>query len=121
MLVKRCVADNCGVAFSPGVQLSSLANLAMADAGERPELAPTDLKPNVANTLAGMQVLQSNNALLRVNEIADSCFRVCVDDFGFTKKLGSGELQCLQTCVEKYLLLSQGSGSAFAAALQGSS
>ena len=85
---------------------------------QRPDLAPSHLDPTVANTIVGIQILQSHNALQRVNEIADICFHSCVDDFGFTKKLSSGETQCLQTCVEKYLDFSRSSGSAFAESLQ---
>lgn len=64
--------------------------------------------------LQSMQQLQQQRGLLRVNAIADSCFRQCVDDFGFTRQLGSNEEQCLQQCVDKYLkLLQQSSGSMF--------
>ena len=58
--------------------------------------------------------LEDRDALLRVNHIADCCFGACVNDFGLTKKLRSGEEECIRKCVDKYLLLAAGAGNAFA-------
>ena len=67
--------------------------------------------------LDAMSTVQQKNALLRVNQVADSCFRQCCTDFSFTKYLGSGEEQCLRNCVDKYLMLSASCGGSFADAL----
>ena len=72
------------------------------------------LAPNVQNTLIGVQAMQQQEALLRVNSIADRCFHNCIDDFSATKKLRSWEESCIRQCVDKYLLMSSGAGNAFA-------
>ena len=75
-----------------------------------PEKMP-ELSAREEARLLGMQRKQQARTLIKVNEIADQCFRQCVDDFGFTKYLGSGEEQCLQRCVEKYVKLLEISGA----------
>ena len=55
--------------------------------------------------------------LIRLNQIADSCFDKCVDDFGMTKFLRTGEEDCLRRCVDKYVQLSMSMGVAFASHL----
>ena len=78
-----------------------------------PEKMP-ELSAREEARLLGMQRKQQARTLIKVNEIADQCFRQCVDDFGFTKYLGSGEEQCLQRCVEKYVTLLEISGATMA-------
>ena len=63
--------------------------------------------------LNSMSVVQQRRALLRVNKIADACFRECCTDFGFSKYLGSTEEQCLNSCIDKYVLLSASTGMSF--------
>lgn len=63
--------------------------------------------------LLAMGVVQQRRALLRVNRIADSCFRECCTDMSLTKYLGSGEEQCLRQCVDKYVMLSMSVGGSF--------
>lgn len=87
---------------------------------QAPEVHPSDLPASVRNTLVGVQALQASRGLFRVNAIADHCFNVCVDDFSFSKKLGSREETCIGACVEKFLLLSRGTGSGLASALRDS-
>ena len=58
--------------------------------------------------------IQRQRALLRINKVADSCFRECCTDFGMTKYLKSGEQECISQCVEKYLMLSTAVGGSFA-------
>ena len=82
-------------------------------------VSASSLTPSVQRSLAGVQSVQQRDTLLRVNAIADRCFNVCVDDFGFTKLLRSGEEECLRRCVDKYLLLASGTGSSFAEHLSG--
>ena len=57
---------------------------------------------------------QRQRVLLHVNKIADSCFRECITDFGMTKYLRSGEQECLNACVERYVQLSVSVGGSFA-------
>ena len=64
--------------------------------------------------LDDMSEVQQRRVLLHVNKLADSCFRECCTDFGFTKNLGSGEKDCLNSCVEKYVALNAAAGGSFA-------
>jgi hypothetical protein len=76
--------------------------------------APKPLPPEVEGQLSGMQHVQQQRVLLRVNHIADSCFRQCITDFSLTKQLASSEEECLRRCVSKYVLLSSIAGGSFA-------
>lgn len=60
-----------------------------------------------------MTDVQKRRVLLHVNKMADSCFRECITDLSFTKYLVSGEQECLNHCVEKYVLLNAMSGNSF--------
>ena len=71
----------------------------------------------VVHQLQAIESVQQQRSLLRVNELADRCFRECIDDFGLTKHLRSHEEACLSRCVEKYLLLSTTAGTTFEAVL----
>ena len=108
-----------------------------------PPAPPAPLPPSAAvvNHLRAVESAQRRRALLHVNEVADRCFRECVTDFGFTKcahlprtsvrhprsqpqrlatnrrYLRTSEERCLQTCVEKFLLVSGGSSAAYAQSL----
>ena len=73
------------------------------------------LEPHLDN----MTVLQRQKALLRVNKVADSCFRECCTDFGLTKYLGNGEEACIERCVDKYVQLSACVGQSFVDTLIG--
>ncbi len=67
----------------------------------------------VIQQLSAIEHVQQQRTLLRVNELADRCFRECIGDFGITKRLRSHEETCLSRCVEKYLLLSAAVGNRF--------
>ena len=73
----------------------------------------TPKPPSIDEQLQEMRRLQSLRALKSVNEMADRCFDVCINDFGLTKSLRSSELDCLDKCVEKYLAMSLRSGDNF--------
>ena len=60
--------------------------------------------------------MQQLRGLKVLNEMADRCFDVCINDFGMTRHLGSSETECLDKCVQKYLDLSLRSGQGFAKA-----
>lgn len=78
---------------------------------QRQPRAPTTAE--VAQQCAAIGAVQQQRALLRVNELADRCFRECIDDFGLSKHLRSQEEACISACVAKYLVLSTSVGSAF--------
>ena len=74
---------------------------------------------SVQQHLMGLQHAQQQRALLRINAVADSCFRECITDFALTKHLRPTEEQCLQFCVDKYVLLLRTGGLAYASTLEG--
>ena len=70
--------------------------------------------PTIESQLMEMQRLQQRRALKSVNEMADRCFDLCINDFGVPKSLRSQETECLDMCVQKYLAMSLRSGHGFA-------
>ena len=67
----------------------------------------------IQQNLVGMQQLQQQRSLRRVNELANTCFDECITDFSVTRQLGSGERDCLHACTQKYLAFTALVGQSF--------
>ena len=75
---------------------------------------PNDAVPRgVSAQLEHMQRSQQDRVLLLVNGLVDRCFDNCVTDFGLSKRLADSEADCMRTCVQKFLILSERAGSTF--------
>ena len=98
---------------------------AMGQSSSRPSAPPASIlnafggqhKKGLEGHLDALSDVQKRRVLLHVNKFADSCFRECVTDMAFSRYLRSGEHECLNQCVEKYVALSASTGGAFASFL----
>mmetsp|Transcript_2446 Transcript_2446/g.3124 ORF Transcript_2446/g.3124 Transcript_2446/m.3124 type:complete len:96 (+) Transcript_2446:261-548(+) len=76
---------------------------------EAAQQLPDHLKGEFFQILEEMQVRDS---VALYNRLLDRCFGECVNSF-HSKKLESGESQCMNTCTQKFMKMSQRAGQRF--------
>ena len=59
-----------------------------------------------------LEELQVKDTLTLYNKITESCFKQCVNSF-HSKKMDSSENQCMNTCVMKFMKMSQRVGQRY--------